>query len=535
MRKAVWLVIAVGVMIAGVLATPSLSPDARARAARFARCADNLSAACLADLGAEMGLAREPPPPGSDGIRTLQLLGRDGSALALVKRSLDLDKAPDIAALGGPEGYLAPVRIALLIDQGLTPADAYARTPGARYLHMTHALHLLREPPFGTGQHTDPLTKRQRAQFEQTAAFLEALAESLQPGWKKNALEMAMELYLKLDEPASVRRLFDRIDWGDDWQGILPEGIIAVVGMDHALSKCPTKPDCRIALYKRVALTVDSPTAAERMLRLVFAHYRDREPWPEFDKMEEVVGIALKRGDTLLARALAHELDELAQVRKDVFPSFRHIAAARALLISGAPWDEVRVALDRAEAEMPGSDAAVIGLGHMGPISWGGGIGAQALREQASLRAQIGEVDRAILLMEGIEDPAFAWGDVLGPELPVEMLDQLLPAAAGALGIVDLHHLRAQTAAEMFWWDSSPAHHDWALGTARDVMEAVDPGEDKVVATCLAIARIAQGAHDEALRQAALTCAGEGAIHSRDSTQLLQAATLWFTYETTSP
>jgi hypothetical protein len=400
---------------------------------------------------------------------------------------------------------------------------------------LTHALHLLREPPFGTGRHTDPLTARQRAQSARTAAFLEVLAETQQPGWKKNALEMAMELYLKLDDPASVRRLFDRIDWGDDWQGILPEGTIAVVGMDHALSKCATKPDCRISLYKRAALNAASPTEAERMLRLVFAHYRDREPWPEFDKMEEVVGIALKRGDTPLARSLAHELDDLAQVRKDVFPSFPHIAAARALLISGAPRDEVRAALDRAEAEMPGGGGTVIGLGHMGPISWGGGIGAQALREQASLRAQIGDVDRAILLMEGIEEAAFAWGDVLGPELPVEMLDQLLPAAAGALGIVDLHHLRAQTAAEMFWWDSSPAHQDWALGTARDVMEEVDPGEDKAMATCRAIARVAQGAHDKALRQAALTCVGEGAIHSRDSTQLLEAATLWYTYETTRP
>lgn len=535
MRKSVRSTLLVGLVAVGLLAIMFLHPDVRAREARYDRCAENLSSVCLADLAVEAGLSGAPPPAFSDGIRMLQLLGRDEAALALVERGLDLGKTPDIAGLGGAEAFLAPVRIAQAIDQGMTPADAYAKTPGARYLHLTHALHLLREPPFGTGRHTDPLSARQREQTAQTAAFLETLAESLQPGWRNHALEMAMELHLKLDDPASVRRLFDRIDWGSDWHGILTEAVVEIVGVDHALSKCGTRADCRINLYRRAALVEGSSAEAERMLRLVFRAYGDQEPWPDFNEMEKVIGLALQRGDQPLALALAQELDRLTQARKYVFPSFPHIVAARVLLATNGKVEDVRAALDRAEAEMPGSGGAVIGLGHMGPITWGGGIGSQARWEQATLCAMLGEVDRAIRLLEGIDDPAYAWGEVLTLDLPPEVLDRLLAAAREDLRESELLRIRASMAGWVFRDTPPPAQKARAAAAAREVLRAVDIGDDLAVAICRQVAYVGEKAGDMELRRQALDCAAQAALRSRDASRLLEAASLWFAYETTAP
>jgi hypothetical protein len=133
--------------------------------------------------------------------------------------------------------------------------------------------------------------------------------------------------------------------------------------------------------------------------------------------------------------------------------------------------------------------------------------------------------------MAGIEDPPYAWGEVLGPDLAPETLDQLLLAAEGALAGEESLHLRAQTAAEMVWFNTSPAQRDWALRKVRDVLPAVDPGDDQALATCRAVARVAQGAGDDALWQAALTCAAETAVRSRDASKLLEAARLWFAFE----
>jgi hypothetical protein len=195
----------------------------------------------------------------------------------------------------------------------------------------------------------------------------------------------------------------------------------------------------------------------------------------------------------------------------------------------------VRAALDRAEAEMPGGGDAVIGFGHMGPITWGGGIGSQARWEQAALRAALGEVEKAIHLLDGVDDAAYAWGTVLGPDLPPTTLDALMLAASNALNGDELFQLRAQTAAEMFWWEASLPRRDWARRTAREVMSKVDPGDKFAVRICSAVARVAEGAGDAPLLQAALDCAGQAALGSRDSGLLLVAAGLWSAYAPAAP
>jgi hypothetical protein len=51
----------------------------------------------------------------------------------------------------------------------------------------------------------------------------------------------------------------------------------------------------------------------------------------------------------------------------------------------------------------------------------------------------------------------------------------------------------------MVWFNGSPAQMDWALRTVRDVLPAFDPGDDQALATCRAVARVAQGADDDTL------------------------------------
>ncbi|WP_146038055.1 hypothetical protein [Tabrizicola aquatica] len=362
-----------------------------------------------------------------------------------------------------------------------------------------------------------------------------SLADGLPGGQKEAALEYAAELYAHLGQRDQARQIFLGIERAGDWNGIVSPMLMDAETGAFALKQCRGRPDCRVRVLHGAAMVAASETEAEAMLREAFAIHLGRQAWPDFTEMGEVVELAVSRKNPTLALAIARDLDRLAQTREGVFPSFPHIAAARALLLAGATVAEVRAALDRAEAEMPGSGGAVIGSGHMGPITWGGGIGSQARWEQANPWARLGDLDRAVRLMAGIEDPPYAWGEVLGPDLMPGTLDQLLPAAEDALAGAEFLHLRAQTAAEMVWFNGSPAQRDWALRSVRDVLPAVDPGDDQVLATCRAVARVAQGAGDDALWQAALTCAAETGIQRRDPGLLLDAASLWFAHEAAQP
>jgi hypothetical protein len=512
MQKTVWLAILAGVTACGLWATLVSNPDARAREARFDACRASLSGACLADLAVEIGLQGTPPSPHSSGVTALRVTSRDAAAHALIVRAGELEGKTTEEARRAADALLAAPRLADAVRKGMSPADAYAAAPEVRYGDAyIAALDLLGNDPYGSGFAVRPPTAADRAAVARFAELLVSLAGGLSGRPKEAALEYAAELHARLGQRDQASQIFLGIERDGDWNGVVsPLLMDAEIGA-FALKQCRGLPDCRARVLQRAAMLAASDAEAEAMLREAFAIHLGQQGWPDFDKMGAIVDLAVSRKNPTLALALARDLDRLAQTRAGVFPSFPHIAAARALLLAGATEAEVRAALDRAEAEMPGSGRAVIGSGHMGPITWGGGIGSQARREQANLWARVGDLDRAARLMAGIEDPPYAWGEVLGPDLAPETLDQLLLAAEGALAGEEFLHLRAQTAAEMVWLNGSPAQRDWALRTVRDVLPAVDPGDDQALATCRAVARVAQGAGDDALWQAALTCAAETA------------------------
>lgn len=265
-------------------------------------------------------------------------------------------------------------------------------------------------------------------------------------GQKEAALDYAAELYARLGQREQARQIFLGIERAGDWNGIVsPLLMDAEIGA-LALKQCRGRPDCRARVLQRAAMVAASDAEAEAMLREAFAIHLGQQGRPDFRKMGEIVDLAVSRKTPTLALALARDLDRLAQTRDGVFPSFPHIAAARALLLAGATEAEVRAALDRAEADMPGSGGAAIGMGHMGPITLGGGIGSQARWELAGLRARLGETDRALRLLDGIDDPAHAWGEVLRSDLSETVLDGLLAAAREDLSGGQFLRLRARLA-----------------------------------------------------------------------------------------
>lgn len=433
MQTAVRLAILAGVIACGLWATFVLTPDVRAREARFDACGATPAGACLADLAVEIGLQGRPPSPYSSGVTALRVTGRDAAAHALIIRAEELDGKTAEEARRAADARLAAPRLADAVRQGMSPADAYATVPEVRYGDAyIAALDLLGDNPYGGGFAVRPPTAADQAAVAGFSELLVSLAGGLSDGQKEAAQDYAAELYARLGQRDPARQIFLGIERAGDWIGIVsPMLMDAEIGA-FALKQCRGLPDCRARVLQRAAMVAASDAEAEAMLREASAIHLGRQAWPDFTKMGEVVDLAVSRKNSQLALALARDLDRLAQTREGVFPSFPHIAAARALLLAGATEPEVR-------------------------------------------------------------------------------------------------------AAEMVWFNGSPAQRDWALRTVRDVLPAVDPGDEKALATCGAIARVAQGAGDNNLWQAALACAGETAIQSRDASKLLDAARLWFAFEAAQP
>lgn len=434
------------------------------------------------------------------------------------------------------DDHLAAPRLAYAVRQGKAPVEAYASVQEVRYgSAYIAALDLLGKNPYGVGFGSTVPTDADLVAVAGFAELLLSLAGDLDGYQKEGALEYAAELFALLGDHDRATRIFLDIPRDSDWHGIVPSVLMNPTTGAAALEQCGGRAECRVRVLHRAAMVAETNAEAEAMLREAFGIHRDQEPWPDFDEMAEVVDLAVDRGNRALALDLALKLDGFSQTRKSVFPSFPHIAAARALLVAGAPVEEVRAALDRAEAEMPGSGGAVIGLGHMGPITWGGGIGSQARWEQAALRARLGEAEKAIRLLEGIDDPAYAWGAVLRADLPPGVLDPLLSAARKDLSDGEFLRLRARLAGGVSWDTAPEAAVAQAVASAKAVLAAVDIADGLSVAICGQLARIGTKAGDTALRQQALECAGQTALRSRDASLMLDAAGLWFTYGTAVP
>lgn len=511
-----------------VLAVVLLAPQRLDPQSKLDTCAQALSAECLADLGVDAGLRGAPPARHSRAFPALFALGRLDDAYALMVRRERMLGHDAAFAERQADGDLAAPRLAQAIRAGRTPVEAYASVPAARYGNAwIVALELLGQAPYGLAFAIRAPTETERGAAKGLAQLLVDLAEGLSPAQREHALDYAAELYAMLGDLDRAAEVFQENERGDRWSGLVPHRLTTPAILQIALERCGARAGCRANVVSRAAPSAMPPTEADALLREAFAHYRDQDPWPDFDAMAQVVNLAAERGDGPLALALSAALDAEAQTRAGVFPSFPHIAAARALLTAGAPTFEVRAALERAEAEMPQSGRAVVALGHLGPITWGGGIGSEARWTLAHLWARIGAVDRALRLMDGIDQPAYGWAQVIGPELPPAVLDPLVAAAEGVLAADEVLHFRAQAALQIVQGVATEAQRSWAVATTRAVLGQVDPGAAQSVLTCRALAHVGRRTGELGLERAGLECMAGAALHSGDAEALLLAAGVW--------
>ena len=242
--------------------------------------------------------------------------------------------------------------------------------------------------------------------------------------------------------------------------------------------------------------------------------------------------MAVDRGDPDYALTLARRIEQMAETQTDAFPAFSHSAAARALFVAGAEPGDVRASLDLAEAAFPGAGEQVIGVGLVsGPILWGGsGIGAQARREIANLRAKLGDTDAAIRLMDGIDQPDFAWRDIVTPDLSVDTIDALLQAASAVLNAEDDAFVRACLARDIVSMDPSQPQRDWAAATAQS-LGAADLRGSRAGPIYSCVADAAKSLDNRSLYKTAVEQMGRAALDSGDFVALLGAGIAWHEVE----
>jgi hypothetical protein len=208
-------------------------------------------------------------------------------------------------------------------------------------------------------------------------------------------------------------------------------------------------------------------------------------------------------------------------------------AGTRALFVAGAEPGAVPASLDLAEAAFPGVGEDVIGVGLVsGPILWGGsGIGAQARREIANLRAKLSDTDSVIRLMNDIEEPEFSWTQVVTSDLSVETIDVLLQAARADLTPEDDANVRACLARNMLWTSPTQPQKDWATATVQRLGPADLFTGSKVGAIYGCVADAAQSLDDGGLYKTALEQRARAALDSGDFVALLAAGIAWHDFE----
>ena len=246
--------------------------------------------------------------------------------------------------------------------------------------------------------------------------------------------------------------------------------------------------------------------------------------------MERTVRRSADLGHIELALELARDLVLKAQTEPSAFPVFPHIEATRGLIAAQADETEIRQSLELAEGFFPQSDKEVVGIGVVsGPIVWGrSGLDAQARREIATLRALLGDLEEAIQLMDGIEDPVFAWSDILTSDIPIEHLNTLLDAANRALSIQEYSYVRAKLAAEMSRSDKTEAQASWAIWTATAILEAEQLTGDLAVIIYRSLVGVGNNVDDQNIKGLALTGMAQAALSSRDYGDLIKAGFQWY-------
>ena len=504
---------------------------------RYASCAAAMTSACLADQGfAEASRVSSLPRYVSE-IDQLAQIGHIDAAHALELRIAKNSGLSPEAAKTAADRRVASQRITTAIRAGKTVRQAFEQTPQADGSALwISALDLLGQRPYGMSPRPNaPPDGPTRLRVAEMADLIASLAQRENPRSATYQLVDAAEVQAMLqDREAAIATLALLPTEGREAR-ILSDELVQVIGAEVAIPLCGQVVDCEIWTRIRLAVAAGDAASARDDLQKRFSTFADRNPWPDFRRMEEVVALAVKGGDRDEALVLARQLLEAAKTKPDVFPAFAFITAARALAVAGAGADEVRQSLDLAEAGFPQNPKTIVGFGfNSGPIQWGGfGLEAQARREIANVRARLGDLEAAKAMMAGIEDPAFAWRDMLTADIPVAFLDPLLQAADAAMSAEDFAYIRACHAQDLVLTDPRGPQAVWAKATATDLLQAEPLAGERASITYRCISWVGYFLKHDDLYHKAVQRMGQAALASGDFVDLFRAAIAWHGFEST--
>jgi hypothetical protein len=527
------LVLATGI---AVFAALKYSPGQRDLNQRYALCAAAMTSACLSDLGFAEAARDSSLPRYIGAIGQLAQIGHLEKAYALELRSKEASGLSAEAAKDAADRRLASLRFVAAIRSGATVQDAFDKTPqadgGTLYIS---ALDLMGQRPYGPSlrPHAPPDAKT-HLDVAAIADLIASLAQAENPLRATGYLVHAAEVQAMLQDRNAVVAILRQLPTEGRDETFLSGDLLQMIGADVAIPLCGQVEECEVQTRIRLAVAAGDAVGARGDMEQHFITFADQKPWPDFDKMEKVVALAAKGGDRDEALVLAHRVLLAAKTKRGAFPVFPFIAAARALTVAGAGVDEVRQSLDLAEAGLPRSPETVVGFGvNSGPIQWGGfGLEAQARREIAGMRARLGDLDRAKAMMDGIEDPAFAWRDMLTPDIPVAFLDPLLRVAGDAMSAEDFTYVRACLAQDIVLSGPSGPQAAWAKATATDILRTMPLAGNRASSAYSCLSRVGYFVKDDELYQKALDRMGQSALASGDFGDLFRAAVAWHELET---
>ena len=510
----------------------TLSPAIRAENADFSACKSEPSSQCLTDLGVNLAINARPLPPYMREVGMLAQMGRIEDALALELRVVSEKDRPPENVEATVNRRLASHRITAAIRNGIDLDTAIVRTPDVDPgVLWVSALDLLGRNPYGarTGPRIIP--------DDQVLGVVSGLAERIarmaqeEPALPQTShLVYAAELQTALGNRTEVIQLLEALPRTNDLRINPSEDLIRLVGSRPALQLYREAGGSHPNILLTAASAETDLSLATEYLERAFTDFSSEEPWPDFDWMERTVERAANLGLQSLALEMARELGNQADTAPSAFPVFPHIKAARALMIAGADESEVQDRLERAQTIFPQNDKEIVGIGFVsGAIAWGSsGLDAQARREIANLRARLGEVDATIQIMDGIDDPVFAWNDMLTSEIPIETLDGLLDAASDALAREEHAYIRAQHAQEMLFSGGTEEQKFWAQEAATALLQTEELDGDRAVLIYSTLTRIGTRLGDQEIQSLALEKMADAALSSREFSELIAAGFEWY-------
>ena len=515
-----------------VFLTLTFSPGIRAESAKFTGCRNEISSQCLTDLGVEVAMDARSLPPYMREVGMLAQMGRIEEAFALELRILSEKERPPGDIDAAVNRRLASHRITAAIQDGMDLDAAINRTPDvAPSVLWISALGLLGRNPYGVS--IGPRIRPDERVLDVVSDMAERIARMAEEELERpqiRHLMYAAELQAALGNRARAIQLLEALPQTENPRINPSEDLMRLVGSQNILRLYREAGGSRPNILLTAASAETDMSRAAEYLERAFSEFSSEEPWPDFGWMERAAERAANLGLEELALQLARELADQAETAPSAFPAFPHIKAARALTAAGAGEHEIQESLALAQSFFPRNEREIVGIGVVSEaIVWGSsGLDAEARREIANLRARLGEIDAAIQMMDGIDDPVFAWNDMLTSDIPLENLSGLLDTASGVLSREEHAYIRAQHAQELLFFGGAEHQRSWARTTATNLLDAAQLNGDRSVLIYSSLTRVGAKLEDQDIQRLALARMAEAALDSREFSDLITAGFHWF-------